>query len=46
MGEEGSAEFVIGLRVSLVSWTKFMRQTNAHVECLFIIDLYGGDPKS
>ena len=46
MGEEGSAEVVIGLMESLVSWTKFMRQTNAHVECLFIIDLYGGDPKS
>ena len=35
-----------GLMDSLASWTKFMRQTFAHVECLFIFDLYGGGPKS
>ena len=46
MGEGDNAEFIVGLMVSLVSWKKFMRQTNSHVECLFIIDIYGGDPES
>ena len=39
MGEEGSAEFVIGLMASLALWTKFMEQTITVEECLFISDL-------